>query len=108
MTTHEMSSVVLEQIKLLDEVHGKNDPLTATRGKIHEHLGMTIDFRNKGSVAFSQHDAMKKFWLSLLPKLQNPCRSTPVPMILFKVDSESPRVDSNLQEKHHAATAKSL
>ena len=108
MITHGMANVVSDQIKLLDGFHGKNYPLTVTRGKIHECLGMTIDFRNKWIIAFLQHDAIKKFWRSLPPELKGPCRSTPAPVNLFKVDSESPRVDSNLQEKHHAATAKSL
>ena len=87
MITHEMSSIVSDQIKLLDEVHGKNGPLTVTHGKIHAHFGMTIDFRNTGSVAFSQCDAIKKFWLSLLHALKGPHRSIPAPVNLSKVDS---------------------
>ena len=108
MLTHVLHNAVKECIKRLDDVCGKNDPLTVTRGKIHENLGMTIDFRIKGQVAFSQHDAIKKFWASFLPELKGPHRSTPAPDNLFKVDQDSPRVNSKLMEQCHAATAKCL
>ena len=36
MLTHEMANGVTDQIKLLDEVHGENDPLNVTRSKLHE------------------------------------------------------------------------
>ena len=106
MLSHVMANVVSDHMKLLDEVCGKNDPLTVTRGKIHECLGMTIDFRTKGRVAFSQHDAIKKFWMSLPEELKGPCRSVLAPDNLFKVDAKSTMVNDNLQEQRHAVTAK--
>ena len=55
-------NAVKECVKLLDEAHGSQDPLTFSRGKIHEHLGVTIDFSLKIGVAFYQHDFIKKIW----------------------------------------------
>lgn len=55
LMTHALANAVTEHVKLLDEGHGRNDPLTVTRGKLHEHLGMTLDFRMKD-------DAIKMFW----------------------------------------------
>ena len=43
--TYEMANEVMDQIKLLDKVHGKNDPLNATCSKLYEGFGMTIDYR---------------------------------------------------------------
>ena len=52
MLNHVCPQVVAEHIKKLDGSYGSKDPLTATRGKIHECLGVTIDFRMKGRCAF--------------------------------------------------------
>ena len=46
LMSHESTCVVTDHIKLLD-----NDPLTVTRGNMHEYLGIILDFRQKGSVA---------------------------------------------------------
>lgn len=53
MLVHVTPAVVTEHIKLLDGVCGANDPLTATRGKAHEFIGMTIDFSLKKGAALS-------------------------------------------------------
>ena len=108
LLTHKMASVVTEYIKRLDSTCGQNDPLAVTRGKIHEYLGMTLDFRRKGEVAFTQYDAIKKFWLSLLPELKGPYRSTAAPDNLFKIDSTSPRAEKKLNDQYHSTTAKCL
>ena len=42
------------------------------------------------------------------PELRGPHRSAPAPENLFKVDEKSPKVDPNLKEQCHTATAKSL
>ena len=60
---------ITNHVNLLDNLCGEKDLLTVTRGKMNECLGMTLDFCTKGSVAYSQHDAIKKFWLSLLEDL---------------------------------------
>ena len=92
----------------MNKRYSQNDPLMATRGKIHKYLGMTIDFRNCGSIAFSQYDAINKFWLSLPNYLYSSCRNAPRLENLFKVDIESPRLDTEWQEQYYLVTAKSL
>ena len=42
-----------DQITMLEEVYGKDGLLTVIRGKLHEYLGMTLNFRTKGCVIFS-------------------------------------------------------
>ena len=53
LLTYKLAIEVTNHIKFLDDVHSKNDSLTVTWGKMHEHLGMTLDFRRKGEVAFT-------------------------------------------------------
>jgi hypothetical protein len=42
--SHEDPEVVSQMIELLKGAYGKEAPLTITCGKIHEYLGMTIDY----------------------------------------------------------------
>jgi hypothetical protein len=42
--SHEDPEVVSQMIELIEGTYGKEAPLTITRGKIHEYLGMTIDY----------------------------------------------------------------
>ena len=65
LTTHGHPQIITNFLKKLDEVCGNNDPLTMTRGKLHEHLGATIDFRIEGKCMFSQYCSIKKCWASL-------------------------------------------
>ena len=51
----------MNQIKILDEIYSKNDVFTIMQGKLYKYLDITLDLRTKESVAFLQHDAIKKF-----------------------------------------------
>ena len=53
MMRHKSTCIITDYIKLLDQKYGSNDPLIVTRRKIYEYLGMTLDFRQKGSMAFT-------------------------------------------------------
>ena len=61
LMTHILALVVTKHVKMIDEGHGANNLLTINREKVHEHLGMTLDFQTKEQVAFTQHDTTKKF-----------------------------------------------
>jgi len=108
MLAHVMPVVVTEHIKLLDGVYGTNDPLTVTRGKVHEFVGMTIDFSLKQGVAFSQYDYIKKFWNELPEDLKGPYKNTPALENLFKVDRNAKLIDPKRKKLYHWAIAKSL
>ena len=86
LMTHGNPQVITDFMKNLDESYGKNDPLTVTRGKLHEHLGMTIYFRIEGKCMFSQCDSIKKFWIPLPADLRGPNCVTPATEDSFKVN----------------------
>ena len=46
--SHVDSKVVDSVLEKLGEIYGKDDLLVTTRGKVHEYLGMTLDFSSKG------------------------------------------------------------
>ena len=87
---HPFSQLVTDQIKFLHKEYGQKDPFTVVRGKVHECLGATVDFRNRGYLMLNKHDYIKKIWNSLPNYLRGAHRSTPAPENMFKVYVESP------------------
>ena len=64
---HAKACTVTELIKNLDGVHRKLDPLIVTRGKHHEHLGMTLDFEAISQACrMTQYNFIKKMCKNLL------------------------------------------
>ena len=45
--------------------NGKTAPLTISTGKVHEYLGMEIDFSKKGKVTYSQYDYINEILFSV-------------------------------------------
>ena len=50
---HVDPDVVISVIASIDDKFGKLEPLTVTRGKQHEYLGINLDYRQKGKVLLS-------------------------------------------------------
>ena len=54
--SHEDPAVVTNIICWLNDKYGKVTPMVSTGGKIHEYLGMTIDFSDVGKVKITMYD----------------------------------------------------
>jgi len=65
LISHRHPEVVMLFIKKLEKECGVKDPLTVTRGKLHEYLGMTVDFSATGICKMTQYDCIKKLRFSL-------------------------------------------
>ena len=48
--SHKDPKVVTRIINKLKKKYAKVNPLTVVRGKVHDYLGMTLDFRTKHKV----------------------------------------------------------
>jgi hypothetical protein len=48
--SHVLEDVNTDIIKRINEEFGKEAPITITRGKVHDYLGMTLDYSEKGKV----------------------------------------------------------
>ena len=77
-------------------------------GKVHEYLGITIDFRVKGEVALSQYDYIKKMYNSLPDDMKDDYRKTPAPENFFKISRDSANLDDARREEYHTITTKTL
>ena len=52
--------VVDDILNKLDERYGKEAPMVTTRGKIHDYLGMTLDYNIDGKVQITMFEYIAK------------------------------------------------
>ena len=58
--SHVEEKVVEDIIRRLNECFGKESPLTTSRGKVLEYLGLTLDYSIQGRVKISMYEYVKK------------------------------------------------
>ena len=103
-----VSGEVLETIiKRLDEKYGNEAPLTVNRGTVHEYLGMTIDFSEKGKVKFIMNDYVENL-IDEIPEEMSGTAATPASNHLFSVNEKAEKISDENSEKYHHLTAKLL
>jgi hypothetical protein len=69
-TSHVDPEVNAEIVKLINDEFGKEAPITVTRGKTHDYLGMTLDCTEKGKVKIKMIDCVEKMLADLPEDLQ--------------------------------------
>jgi hypothetical protein len=106
--SHVEPNVVTQTIKQLETIFGAESPLTITRGKIHDYLGMVIDFNTKGKVKIT----MKQYIESMLDELPSDMdgeAGTAAANHLFEVNMKNPiKLGEEKAEMFHHNTAKLL
>ena len=91
--SHVDPKAVDEVIALLESEFGKEAPPTVSRGKVHEYLGMTIDFHVKGKVKFTIIDHIQNM-LDELPADMLGTVILPAASHLFDVNDEAERLST--------------
>ena len=95
-------------IDALNEVFGSDgDLLTASYGKIHEYLGMTIDRTTEGMVVFTMYDYLADI-LDETPTQFDGEDVTPAVSELFTVNSTHRKLDTSTAFLFHRIVAKFL
>jgi Reverse transcriptase (RNA-dependent DNA polymerase) len=105
--SHVDENVVTEIIDLLESEFGKEAPLTKSRGKVHEYLGMVIDFSLPGKVMVTMFDYIKDM-LKDLPKDMDGIAPNPAASYLFEVDESATKLNEDVSIMYHHNTAKLL
>ena len=85
-------------IKQMDETFGKDTPLSVSRGKIHDYLGMNLDFCNKGEVWIDMEHCIDMM-LQDAPKDMEGVSNMPRAAHLFKMNLEDPKLLGDEQKK---------
>ena len=102
--SHVNPTVVTEVLKNLEKVYGK---LSVTRGKIHNYLGMVLDFSDPAKVKIKMTDYVKKVVQEAEPKHKGNA-VTPANNNLFVVNKNSPLISKANSQYFHTMTAKLL
>ena len=108
--SHEDTSVVTNIIRQLNDKYGKITPMVSTRGKIHEYLGMTINFTDTGKVKITMYDYVDEMINELQTEMIGKS-ATPAASHLFKIrddDDTNQLLKPELSEEFHHLVAKTL
>jgi Reverse transcriptase (RNA-dependent DNA polymerase)/Zinc knuckle len=108
--SHHGTDVVTSVIEQLEAKFGTPEaPLTVTRGKVHDYLGMTIDFSTPSKVKFTMVDYIKNM-LDELPNDMDGEMATPAAAHLFEVNPNSSEMllDATTADMFHHNVAKLL
>jgi len=98
--SHVNSSVVDDVIALMDGEFGKEAPLTKSRGKVHQYLGMNFDFSTDGAVIVDMIDYVKSV-LAEMPDEMHGTAATPAATHLFEVSEEPVLLDKERSDTFH-------
>ncbi len=94
---------------LEDMYGGEHGQVKTHRGKIHEYLGMTLDFSEPGKVKIKMIDYVKDMLESFPEELPNKQVQCAAPPDLFGQNSEGDRpLERDKQEAFHTTVAKGL
>jgi hypothetical protein len=104
---HVNPEVVEDILKLLYERYGKEAPLVVTRGKVHDYLGMVIDFSEDGKVQIKMVDYIT-YMLDELPDNKTGEAASPAANHLFMINEEPVLLNEENSEMFHHHTAKLL
>jgi hypothetical protein len=106
--SHEDPKVVDAILALFHERYGQEAPLTITRGKVHEYLGMTIDYSDEGKVKFTMFDYLQNMF-DELPADMDGEAATPAAAHLFQVNEIDPeKLSEDRAQLFHHNVAKLL
>ena len=95
--SHVDPKVVDDVIELLKSEVGNEAPLTISRGKVHEYLGMTIDFSVKGKVKLTMMKHIENMLTELPVDMSGTVRS-PRASHLFDVNDDAENLNAELPD----------
>jgi hypothetical protein len=105
--SHARLQVVKDVIRKLNEVFGKEAPMTEWIGKIHDYLGMRIDYSLPGKVKISQVEYLQEV-LAGLQKDMDGIAHTPAAAHLFDVNDKPDPLSPEEADFFHSSVAKLL
>jgi hypothetical protein len=105
--SHKDPNVVDDIIRKLSSIFGKEVPLTVNRGKVHEYLGMTLDYNIPKKVQINMTQYIEKM-LAELPSDMDGIAATPAAPHLFTVNEHPDPLDKATVDFFHHYVAKPL
>ena len=106
--SHIDSEVVGDIIKHFEKKYGKESPLSVTRGRVHEYLGMTIDYTTPGVVSFIMKDYVTDIINEKAKDMDDRVATTPAASHLYQTNNEATKLNDHDAEYFHHMVAKLL
>ena len=98
--SHVDSEVVDDILNKLDERYGKEAPVVTTRGKIHDYLGMTLDYNIDGKVYITMFEYIAKI-IEELPMELDGEPTSPAANHLFEVYDKGIKLKPEQKDLFH-------
>jgi len=105
--SHVDRSVVEKIVSHLNNRYGKEEPISVNRGKVHDYLGMQIDFSEPGKVKFIMIEYIKNIQ-DQVPGNMSGTAATPAGLHLYDIDPNCKKLDEGQAESFHHITAQLL
>eukprot|EP00957_Ditylum_brightwellii_P074990 5699034-Ditylum_brightwellii.AAC.1 len=96
-----------EVTKMLDVPQKKYGKMKTTRGKVHNYLGMNLDYRQRGNVRIGIVKYTKKTIETFLEKIEGSV-NTPATEYLFVVNEDEIKLSEEKAQTFHMSTVKLL
>jgi hypothetical protein len=96
--SHVDSKVVDDFIKQMDAEFGKETPMNQSRGKVHDYLGMLLDYSEDGCVKIDMTEYVNMI-LHELPAHMMGVAKTPAASHLFDINQEAERLGSEEKDE---------
>ena len=106
--SHKDQKVLDDFLDNLRTEFGQEDELAETRGRVHEYLGITIDYSLPGKVVFTMFDFLEDVIVEAPDDLKKSRSYYPGNDKLFHVDDESPKLSQERAELFHRIVARLL
>ena len=101
-----MEEKVIEDIIChLNECFGKESPLTTSRGKVLEYLGLTLDYSTWGKMKISMYEYVKKL-VEEAPDDMTGVTKTPAGNHLFMTNPDCDKLPEKTAQVFHHIVAK--
>src|SRR5210317_1489638 len=104
---HQEISIFINWLKSKYEVDGLNK-LKATRGKVHDFLGMKLDFSKSGKVIIDMKEYVQNMINDFSVNLEDSSSNTPAGDWLFETRNNSKNLNDNMAQEFHTMVAKGL
>jgi hypothetical protein len=107
--SHVDEQVIREMVDLLQAKYGSDDaPVTVTYGKVHDYLGMTLDYSKTGKVIIDMKQYVKDMLKEVSDKMVDGVSATPAAAHLYDVNADAESLDKDTAKQFHTITAKLL
>ena len=106
--SHETQHVLEELLALLSDEFGKEAPLTITQGKIHDYLGMVINYTVPGKVKFMMRDFIQGVLDECPEEIMKGASATLAANHLFNINPDCRNLGEEEASQFHHLTAKLL